>query len=100
MRIRSIDPKRKVWALVVSIGAILSTRRMLRIGLDGLLAGSSYFDVVGRLNHAGDDGRDPETRRDLIAAYWGFGTVGFGTLVWAFGDLTACLFMRSLACLS
>jgi hypothetical protein len=33
-------------ALVVSIGAILSTRRLLRIGLGGLLEGRSYFDVA------------------------------------------------------
>ena len=36
-------------ALLVSIGAILSTRRLLRVGLTGMLSGSSYFDMARRL---------------------------------------------------
>ena len=33
-------------ALIVSIGAILSTRRLLRRGLNGSLSERSYFEVV------------------------------------------------------
>ncbi|UCH53207.1 MAG: hypothetical protein JSW09_11620 [Pseudomonadota bacterium] len=84
-------------ALIVSTGALLSTRRMIRLGLEGLIAGSSYFEIAHTV-HSGSNGPDRETHRDLIAAYWGFAIVGFGTLVWAFGDLTECLLALSMVC--
>ena len=62
-------------ALVVSLGAMLSTRRMLRACLGGLLDGCSYFNVAMPT-------RDAETKKDLRSAYWGFWTVGIGTLIW------------------
>jgi hypothetical protein len=85
-------------ALVVGIGAILSTRRLLRIGLDGLLQGRTYFDIANNI-HANTTGRkDIESERDLVAAYWGFVVVGFGTIVWAFGDLVECIIAWDMNC--
>jgi hypothetical protein len=87
-------------ALVVSIGAILSTRRLLRIGLGGLLEGRSYFDVASNLQARPDDNRDMEVGRDVTAAYWGFMVVGLGTIVWAFGDLIGCLIAQNMDCVA
>jgi len=87
-------------ALVVSVGAILSTRRLLRVGLDGLLEGRSYFDVTSNLQARPGDNRDLEFGRDVIAAYWGFMIVGIGTIVWAFGDLVSCLISQNMDCVT
>ncbi|MEN8207202.1 MAG: hypothetical protein ABFS24_14505 [Pseudomonadota bacterium] len=87
-------------ALVTSIGAILSTRRLLRIGLDGLLEGGSYFDVATNPGASPGDKRDMESGRDLTAAYWGFMIVGLGTVVWAFGDLIGCLIAQNMDCVA
>lgn len=78
-------------ALLVSIGAILSTRRMLRSGLDGLMHGRSASEVIAAIEKNNAHSEDSETRRDLISAYWGFSVVGFGTLIWAYGDLVGIL---------
>lgn len=86
--------------MVVSIGAILSTRRLLRIGLGGLLEGRSYFDVASNLQARPDDNRDMEVGRDVTAAYWGFMVVGLGTIVWAFGDLIGCLIAQNMDCVA
>ena len=87
-------------ALLVSIGAILSTRRMLRLGLDELMLGSSYFETVASVERNKGDAKDLETKRDIISAYWGFGVVGIGTLVWAYGDLIECLVAQNMNCVS
>ena len=87
-------------ALVASIGAILSTRRLLRIGLDGLLGGRSYFDVASNIQANPGDKIDMESGRDLIAAYWGFMIVGLGTIVWAFGDLIGCFIADNMDCVA
>ena len=87
-------------ALVVGIGAILSTRRLLRMGLDGLLGGSSYFDIASNIQPNSDNKRDKESGRDLTAAYWGFIIVGFGTVIWAFGDLIECIIAHNMDCVA
>ena len=87
-------------ALLVSIGAILSTRRMLRLGLEGLMLGSSYFETVVSVERNKGDAKDLETKHDIISAYWGFGVVGIGTLVWAYGDLIECLIAQNMNCVS
>lgn len=87
-------------ALLVSIGAILSTRRLLRVGLTGMLSGSSYFDMARRLEMITGNAQDLETRRDLLSSYWGFGIVGLGTIIWAYGDLIECLIARNMSCVS
>ena len=86
-------------ALLVSIGAILSTRRLLRSGLDGLLHGSSASDVIAAIEKIRVYTVDHETRRDLLSAYRGFSVVGLGTVIWAYGDLIECIIELNLICL-
>ena len=85
---------------VVISARTLSTRRLLRIGLDGLLGGRSYFDVASNIQTNPGDKRDVESGRDLIAADWGFMIVGLGTIVWAFGDLIGCLIAQNMDCVA
>lgn len=87
-------------ALLVSIGAILSTRRLLRSGLDGLMHGRSASEVVATIEKIRGYTEDLETKRDLVSAYWGFAIVGLGTIVWAYGDLVECLIEFNVNCLS
>ena len=70
-------------ALLVSIGAIFSTRRVL----------TSTIDIL--LHKPGSNGVLP-TQTSLAdfeghACLIGFCMVGVGTLIWAYGDLTGCL---------
>lgn len=87
-------------ALLVSIGAILSTRHLLRVSLDALILQRSYFELVASIDMSRADAADQEARRDLVSAYWGFAVVGFGTVVWAYGDLIECLVARSMVCIN
>ena len=87
-------------ALMVSIGVILSTRRLLRVGLEGLILRSSYFEIVASVETNRDDTQVLETKRDLISAYWGFVVVGIGNVVWAHGDLIECLIAQNMNCVS
>ena len=85
-------------ALLVSVGAILSTRRLLRSGLDGLIQGRSASEVVAAIEEIRACTADTETKRDLVSAYWGFAVVGLGTFIWAYGDLIGCLFALNWNC--
>ena len=85
-------------ALLVSIGAILSTRRLLRGGLDGLIQGRSASEVIAAIERIRESTEDAETRRDLLSAYWGFAVVGLGTITWAYGDLIGCFFETGTGC--
>lgn len=87
-------------ALLVSIGAILSTRRLLRMGLDGLIQESSYFELAASIEADRDDTHHRETRLDLVSAYCGFAVVGLGTVIWAYGDLIECLIALNMDCVS
>ncbi len=82
-------------ALLISIGAILSTRRLLRQALDCLLLGKAYFEFVGVAGK-----QTNEEKEDVKAAYCGFWMVGVGTIIWAYGDLTSCLLTWSGSCLA
>ena len=79
-------------AMSVSIGAILSTRRILRFSIDGMFAGETYFQVIARRIASPALMDDEETYCDLICSYWGFWIVGAGTFIWAFGDLLGLIF--------
>lgn len=87
-------------ALLVSIGAILSTRRLLRVGLDGLIQKSTYFELAASIERDRGDTETLETKRDLVSAYWGFAVVGLGTVIWAYGDLIECLISLNMDCVS
>ncbi|MCZ6640109.1 MAG: hypothetical protein O7F71_00915 [Gammaproteobacteria bacterium] len=67
-------------ALLVSIGAILSTQHMLRTVTGTLLN-------IPRAVSA-----NPQEHKDLVTCFVGFWVVGLGTLIWAYGDLAGCLF--------
>lgn len=79
-------------ALVVSVGAILSTRRLLRICITGLLHELSHEEIANRFTANTENPKDMQYQHDLTAAYYGFFVVGFGTLIWAFGDLVNFLY--------
>ena len=78
-------------AISVSLGAILSTRRLLRIGIQGMLMNENYFAVARRQSMHSSETDAVETHCDLMCSYWGFLVVGYGTLIWAFGDLVGWL---------
>ena len=87
-------------ALLVSIGAILSTRRLLRSGLDGLIHGDSASEIIAAIEKHRAHTEDAETKRDLMSAYIGFVVVGLGTVIWAYGDLVGCLIAMNMQCLA
>ena len=81
-------------ALMVSIGAVLSTRRALRLLLEGM---------IGDSNHAiplttSESIRASETG-ELQTCVCGFVFVAMGTLIWAYGDLLGCLMHWNSSCL-
>ena len=69
-------------ALLASIGAILSTRRVLRVMISAMIDDRSLSEVVTSEGVPVSD--------DLTACFVGFWVVGFGTLIWAYGDLLGC----------
>ena len=85
-------------ATIVSIGAILSTRRILRIALDGKLQQKSYLNGF-RIKDEQREGIQEQDSEDLVACLIGFWVVAFGTFVWAYGDLLQCLIELSSICL-
>ncbi len=80
-------------ALLVSIGALLSTRRALGLMLDSLINGSDFVqqlqDEKVTISEAGE----------LRTCVCGFLLVAMGTFVWAYGDLLGCLQPSQLSCL-
>ena len=82
-------------ALVVIIGAILSTRPLLRNELMHLILQRTQDLTVPAAAVAGDVGR-----QDRTACFCGFWVVGAGTLTWAYGDLLGCLVTWSASCIS
>jgi len=80
-------------ALLVSIGALLSTRRALALMLDSLVNGSDLAQQVQgeqiTTNEAGE----------LRTCVCGFLLVAMGTFIWAYGDLFGCLLPSQLSCL-
>ena len=87
-------------ALLVSIGAILSTRRLLRSGLEGLIHGDSASEIIAAIEKHRAQTEDTEAKQDLMSAYIGFVVVGLGTVIWAYGDLVGCLVDMDMQCLS
>ena len=81
-------------ALLVSIGALLSTRRALGLMLDSLINGSDLAQQVQgekiTISEAGE----------MRTCVCGFMLVAMGTLIWAYGDLLGCLLPSQLACLT
>ncbi len=81
-------------ALLVSIGAILSTRRPLCIILEGMIVGQ---DIDTPADTAGENLLSNPS--ELQACVCGFAFVAMGTMIWAYGDLLGCLLPWSSSCL-
>jgi len=81
-------------ALVVAIGAILSTRPLLREELTEMIRARTPSEER-------PPRPPPDLRwRDRRACFCGFWLVAAGTLIWAYGDLLGCLAQWSSACLA
>ncbi len=79
-------------ALLVSIGAMLSTQDAF-----STLLGPMIGDGTQARNLPAIEAAD-HTSRDLWTRLCGFWVVGFGTLVWAYGDLIGCLVHWNMNC--
>jgi hypothetical protein len=82
-------------ALMVSIGAVLSTQRPL-----GLVLESMIDDRGSRRSLQYADTSDQTDLSELRNCLCGFIMVAMGTLIWAYGDLVGCLLDLSSSCLS
>jgi hypothetical protein len=80
-------------ALLVSIGALLSTRRALGLMLDSLINDSDLAQQV-----QGEQITTSEAG-ELRTCVCGFLLVAMGTFIWAYGDLLGCLLPSQLSCL-
>ena len=82
-------------ALMVSIGAVLSTRRALRLILESMISGGSpvKFLTSGEIPQSSEMG-------ELQTCVCGFMFVAMGTLIWAYGDLLGCLMHWNSSCLA
>ena len=82
-------------ALMVSIGAVLSTRRPLGLILESIL------DARGlRRSSQFRDASNQDEVNELRTCLCGFIIVAMGTLIWAYGDLVGCLLYWNTSCLS
>jgi len=80
-------------ALLVSIGALLSTRRALGLMLDSMIYGGKLTQSVpGEETAAYEAG-------ELQTCVCGFLFVAMGTFIWAYGDLMGCLLSWEMSCL-
>lgn len=81
-------------ALMVSIGAILSTRRPL-----GLLLDCMIDDIYPNDHNRTDASPFLNDMGELRTCVCGFIFVAMGTLIWAYGDLLGCLVHWDTSCL-
>ena len=75
-------------ALLVSVGAILSTRHLLRGMLTAMLEQRKPSETFASDRHVLSDS-------DLATCFVGLWVVALGTIIWAYGDLMGCLFGSS-----
>jgi hypothetical protein len=81
-------------ALMVSIGAVLSTRRALNLILEGVIRGSTPVESL-----ASGETTQSIDMRELQTCVCGFLFVAMGTMIWAYGDLLGCLQQWNSSCL-
>jgi hypothetical protein len=81
-------------ALMVSIGAVLSTRRALSLILEGMISGSPPTRSL-----PGSEATQWSDMGELRTCVCGFMFVAMGTLIWAYGDLFGCLLHWNSSCL-
>jgi hypothetical protein len=82
-------------ALMVSIGAILSTRHALGLILGGMIDDSKAQSHIRteKAPYLSDIG-------ELRTCVCGFVFVATGTFIWAYGDLTGCLVHWDMSCMA
>jgi hypothetical protein len=81
-------------ALMVSIGAVISTRRALGFILDSMI-NDGRQKIMTPLNGVPQQNDMGELRTCVC----GFMLVAIGTIIWAYGDLLGCLLDWSRSCL-
>ena len=81
-------------ALMVSIGAVLSTRQALQLILEGMIG-----DGNDRRPLTAEETTQAREMGELQTCVCGFIFVAMGTLIWAYGDLLGCLMHWDLSCL-
>ena len=74
-------------AVVVGVGVLLSTRRLVRLGTAGLYRDETTIDGGHAVPTGAELAADRQRRADISAMYLGFSMVVFGTVIWAYGDL-------------
>ena len=82
-------------ALMVSIGAILSTRRPL-----GMILESMTGDIGPQLHARPQGSSFLSDTGELRTCVCGFLLIAMGTLIWAYGDLLGCLVQWNMSCLT
>lgn len=82
-------------ALMVSIGAVLSTRRALKLILESMIDNSNHARSL-----AASETIQASEMGELQTCVCGFVFVAMGTLIWAYGDLLGCLMHWNSACLA
>ncbi len=82
-------------ALMVSIGAILSTRRPL-----GMILESRTGDIGPQVHTRPEGSSFLSDTGELRTCVCGFLLIAMGTLIWAYGDLLGCLVHWNMSCLT
>lgn len=78
-------------AVVVSAGALLSTRRLVRLGVAALYRAETVLDGGGAAPTKEDDEAMRQWQLDLSAMRLGIFLLAVGTAIWAYGDLLGAL---------
>lgn len=81
-------------ALMVSIGAVLSTRRALNLILEAMISGNSHERSL-----SSSETTQSIDMGELQTCVCGFLFVALGTMIWAYGDLLGCLLHWDSSCL-
>ncbi len=74
-------------AIVVLIGVLMSARKCVRVGFEGLLQDATAIDCNPALQASGQKNAEKEHNQDISAAQRGIWVAVAGTLIWGFGDL-------------
>jgi len=82
-------------ALMVSIGAVLSTRRALQLILEGMIGDGNHTRPLTT-----NETIQAREMGELQTCVCGFVFVAMGTLIWAYGDLLGCLMHWNSSCLA
>ena len=74
-------------AVLVLIGVLMSARKCVRVGFEGLLQDATAIDCNPSLQASEPENTENERSRDVRAAQRGIWVAVVGTLIWGFGDL-------------